>query len=66
MRLSEFTTLECLELRMLCNFTPEEQSVFDLRVRDYSITQISLKLNLSERTVNRRLKEIKRKIYKAL
>jgi len=67
----EFTELECERFRRECNFTDEERAVFDLRVRDITIVGIEEKLKeagipMSEATINRRIKNIKKKIYKVL
>ncbi len=61
---NSFTELECERFRRVCNFTEDERRVFDMRVRGNSVVQISLSLNMSEATVNRRLKAVKRKILK--
>lgn len=63
---TEFTELECERFRRACNFTEEELAVFDLRVRARSVIEIQQALNMSESTVNRRIRSIKRKIYKVL
>lgn len=63
---NEFTQPECDRFRELCNFTEDERKVFDLRVKGKSITEISLALCMADATVNRRIKAIKRKIYKVL
>ena len=65
-KLAEFTKPECDYFRENCNFTAEEQAVFDLCVRHRSVAYISIQLNMAERTVNRRIQSIKRKIYKVL
>ena len=62
----EFTKPECDRFRELCNFTEDERKVFDLRVKGKSIVEISMSLCMSDRTVNRRIKAIKRKIYRVL
>ena len=62
----EFTEPECEKLRTLCNFAKDERLIFDLRVSDHSIVEVSQKLKMSEATVNRRIKNIKRKILKVL
>jgi len=49
---------------MDCNFTEEELAVFNLRVKGRSLVEISSVLNLSDSTVSRRIKSIKRKIGK--
>lgn len=63
---TEFTEPECEWFRRVCNFTPQERAVFDLRVKDSTIVQIQEKLSMSESTVNRRIKSIKAKIHKVL
>lgn len=66
MRLTEFTKAECDKLREECNFTPDERAVFDLRSAAHSIVEISMEMNISESTVNRRIHAIKKKILKVL
>lgn len=61
---TEFTRLECEKFRKDCNFTPEERAVFDLAVQNISNLKIGLELNMSEATVERRIKAIKKKIIK--
>ena len=63
---TEFTEIECDRFRRDCNFTPDELMVFNLRVKDHSIIEIYMKLQMSESTVNRRIKNIKRTIVKVL
>lgn len=63
---NEFTELECERFRRDCNFTPEELAVFNLRVKDNSLVQIADKLGMSLSTVDRRIKNIKKKIIKVI
>ena len=63
---NEFTKPECDRFRELCNFTEEERQVFDLRVTGKSIIEISMTLCMGETTVKRRIKGIKKKIYRVL
>lgn len=63
---TEFTEPECERFRRECNFTDEELKVFDLRVKNHSIIEIQHKLNMSEATVTRRIRSIKKKIYKVM
>lgn len=63
---NEFTEPECERFRKECNFTAQEMDVFNLRVKDHSIIQIQEKLNMSEATVNRRIRSIKAKIHKVM
>lgn len=62
----EFTEPECEYFRQRCNFTDEELEVFNLRVKGKTIVEIGLALKMSDATVNRRIKDIKRKIYKVI
>lgn len=63
---TEFTEPECEWFRNVCNFTPDELAVFNLRVKDNSRIQIAMQLKMSESTVDRRIRGIKRKIHKVL
>lgn len=68
---TEFTQPECERFRRECNFTDEELAVFDLRVKNKSVIQIQAllaerNLPMSESTINRRLRSIKKKIYKVM
>lgn len=49
-----------------CMLNEELSKILELRIKGYSITQISMMLNLSERTVDRRIRLIKNKIKKVL
>ena len=62
----EFTELECDRFRRYCNFTEEERAVFNLRVKDQSRIAIAETLKMSVATVDRRIRDIKRKIYKII
>lgn len=62
----EFTGPECDYLRSVCNFTREELEVFNLRVSGCSLVEISLELCMSERTVQRRIAGIKKKIIRVI
>lgn len=63
---NEFTEPECERFRRDCNFTPEELAVFNLRVKDHSLVEIQLALGMSEATVTRRIRNIKKKIVKVI
>lgn len=63
---TEFTEPECAWFRSVCNFTPDELAVFNLRVKDHSRVEIAMKLGMSESTVDRRIRGIKKKILKVL
>lgn len=65
-KISDFTKQECEMLREACNFTPEEQIVFDLRAGSAMIVATSRRAAMSERTVNRKVASIKRKIFRVV
>lgn len=44
----------------------ELTKIFEMKIKGYSITRMSMELNMSERTVNRRIKELKKKIMKII
>lgn len=62
----EFTKAEVDHFKEVCYFSEEEEKILELRLRNKTITEIALKLTLSEPTVNRRIKSIKKKILKSL
>ena len=49
-----------------CMFNDELSKILEYRIKNYSITKISLLMNMSERTVSRRIEEIKKKIIKVI
>ena len=44
----------------------EMAKILEMKIKRYSITKIAMELNISERTINRRIKELKRKITKLM
>lgn len=62
----EFTRSEFEVIKEKCMFNEELSKILEYRIKNYSITEIALKLNLSESTVSRRIKEIKNKIMKVI
>ena len=63
---SGLTRPECDFFRRQCNFTDEERAVFDLRVRGRSLVEVQQALSMSSSMVDRRVRNIKAKIYKVL
>lgn len=49
-----------------CNFTDRQIEILNLRRKGKSIIEISLTTNISEATVNRELKKIKKKILRVI
>lgn len=60
----DLTVPEADRLRALCNFSDEERQVFDLRIRDKSVVEISMALSMSVASTKRRLCSIRTKIAK--
>lgn len=62
----DFTTKELEFYKKECNFNEEngELEVLELRNKGKSIVSIAIELNMDQRTVNRRIKNIKNKISK--
>lgn len=60
----DLTAPEADRLRALCNFSDEERQVFDLRIRDKSVIEISMTLHMSVASTKRRLQSIRTKVAK--
>lgn len=61
----DLITAEVDALRLACNFTPDELVVFNLLTRNNSVVQISMAANMSQRTVERRIRDVKCKVARA-
>ena len=66
MKIRDFTVPELNKFRELCNFTEDEMMYFNLRAKDLSNTQISLKMSVSEAQVSKLAKRVKSKILRIL
>lgn len=65
----DFTKAELDYILENANFTIEQEEIFKMLTSKYgraSIVNISLKMNMSESTVKRRIKQIKNKIIRLL
>ena len=65
----DFTKPELDYILENANFTVEQEKIFKMLTSKYgraSIVNISIKMNMSESTVKRRIKQIKHKIIKIL
>ena len=60
----DLTEPECDRYRALCNFSDDELEIFNLRVKNKSLLEISMLTHQSEATINRRLQNIKSKIMR--
>ena len=62
----DLTKSEYEELKDKLMLNEELSQILEMKIKGYSITQISMKLNMSERTVNRRVKKLKQKIMRVI
>lgn len=62
----DFTENEYKEICRKAMLNDELTKILEMRIKGYSIIKMALELNMSERTINRRIKELKRKITKIL
>jgi biotin operon repressor len=62
----DFTKEEFDNISKRAMLNDELIKIFEMKIKGYSITKMSMELNMSERTVNRRIKELKKKIYRVL
>lgn len=44
----------------------ELKQILEMKIKGYSITKMSMELNMSESSINRRIKKLKKKIMKVL
>ena len=49
-----------------CMLNEELAEILEYKIKGYSITKIAMFLNMSESSVNRRIKELKKKIKKVI
>lgn len=64
MKFSDFTKPELEKIIENANFTEEEVRIFKLLSQGRSITEIAMRLSVCDRTVNRKINKIKKKISK--
>lgn len=62
----EFTKEEFDYICEKAMLSDELIKIFEMKIKDYSITKMALELNMSESTISRRIKELKRRIMKVL
>lgn len=62
MNIKKLSPTEYEYFRKKCNFNDEELMIYDLRAKNKTVTEIQFKLYMSESTIYRRLRSIKRKI----
>ena len=66
MKICDFTKPELDMLIDQCNFTVQELEYFNLKSKDISNVEISIKMNISESTVSKLAKKVKSKIFRVI
>lgn len=62
----EFTQSEFEDICKKAMLNEELIKIFEMKIKNYSNTKISMELHISERTLARRIKELKKKIMRVL
>lgn len=62
MQIRDFTRSEADYLQMVCNFTKEENTLFELRLEDIPLEECAERMNVSTATVKRIAKRVAAKI----
>ena len=62
----EFTKEEVNEIKSKIYLSEIQERIFEYRLKEYSITKMAMLENVSESTINRELKKVKRKIMKVI
>ena len=62
----DFTKTEYEHLKEELMLNDEMTKILEMKIKGYSITKISMELNMSERNVNKKVKKLKEKIMRVL
>lgn len=62
----DFTKQEYELLKEQLMLDDELSKILEMKIKNYSITKMSLELNMSVSSVNRRIKKLKKKIMKLM
>ena len=62
----EFTKEEFDAICEKAMLNEELTKIFEMKIKDYSITKIAMEMSMSESTIKRRIKQLKKKIMKVL
>lgn len=63
-RMCDFTRSEIEVFLLMANFAPDEEALFLLRSKDYTLEQAAEEMNVSSKTAYRINKRIKQKIIR--
>ena len=62
----DFTKQEVENIKSKIYLTELQERIFEYRLKEFSITKMAMLEHLSESTINREIKKIKRKIMKII
>jgi len=62
----EFSQQEFESISEKAMLNDELKQILEMKIKGYSITKMSMELNMSESSINRRIKQLKKKIMKVL
>jgi DNA-binding Lrp family transcriptional regulator len=62
----DFTKEEYEQLKEQLMLNEELSKILEMEIKNYSITKMSIELNMSVSSINRRIKKLKNKIKKLL
>ena len=62
----DFTKEEYEQLKEQLMLDDELAKILEMKIKNYSITKMSLELNMSISSINRRIKRLKKKIMKLM
>lgn len=62
----DFTKQEVEEIKSKIYLSEIQEKILEYKLREYSITKMSMLENCSESTINREIKKIKKKIMKII
>lgn len=66
LRIPDFTMQEIENIKAKANFTDQEERLFDLRNKEYSLEQCAEEMKLSGSTIDRLNRKLKMKIIKVI
>lgn len=66
MQIRDFTQSEADYLQAVCNFTKDENTLFELRLQDIPLEECAERMNISVPTVKRISKRVNKKIEKEI
>lgn len=66
MQIRDLTRSEADYLQMVCNFTKDENTLFELRLQDCSLEECAERMNMSVPTVKRISQRVNRKIEREI